>query len=409
MSGLDPTVVMSHEASLLVPARVPRRVRGRASRSSARRPPGSRVLAASLALYCFAAGHGGVVRDARAAGNGLAAAARARRDRALLHSASSRGGSADLGALAAVFGALALVHPTYALFALLPLAGYALVRLRRVAALGARARRGDRADAARVRLAAAARARHRLARPRRGREGCARSTTTRGLLVIDSPDSYRLAAEVVGRTGAVAVAALALVPLAGPRRAPPALGRVRARRDGARAGADARARALHALLRRRLALAVAPRRHKVDFIIGDVSSSVTLAMQPVVEDAGVLLLNAASSNPKITYAAGVGGFKWTFRNYPTDETRALIVVIQYAVEKRGFTKFAVLSVDSDYRHAAVDFTKKYLPGLKGAILTEDYYREGEVDFRSVLAKIRDSGAQAIIMYGNADTFAARRA
>jgi branched-chain amino acid transport system substrate-binding protein len=45
---------------------------------------------------------------------------------------------------------------------------------------------------------------------------------------------------------------------------------------------------------------------KVDFIIGDVSSSVTLAMQPVAEDAGVLLLNAASSNPKITYAAGVG-------------------------------------------------------------------------------------------------------
>jgi tripartite-type tricarboxylate transporter receptor subunit TctC len=90
------------------------------------------------------------------------------------------------------------------------------------------------------------------------------------------------------------------------------------------------------------------------------------------------------------------GFKWTFRNYPTD---AALIVIQYAVEKRGFTKFAVLSVDSDYRRVPVDFTKKYLPGLKGAILTEDYYREGEVDFRSVLAKIRDSGAQAIIMYG----------
>ena len=37
---------------------------------------------------------------------------------------------------------------------------------------------------------------------------------------------------------------------------------------------------------------------QVDFIIGDVSSSVTLAMQPVAEDAGILLLNAASSNPK---------------------------------------------------------------------------------------------------------------
>ena len=138
---------------------------------------------------------------------------------------------------------------------------------------------------------------------------------------------------------------------------------------------------------------------KVDFIIGDVSSSVTLAMQPVAEDAGILLLNAASSNPKITYGAGVGGYKWTFRNYPTDENRALIVA-KYAAEQRGLTKFAVLSVDSDYGRSAIEFTKKYLPQFKGQILTEDYYKEGEVDFRSVLAKIRDSGAQAIILYGS---------
>jgi branched-chain amino acid transport system substrate-binding protein len=141
---------------------------------------------------------------------------------------------------------------------------------------------------------------------------------------------------------------------------------------------------------------------EVDYIIGDVSSSVTLAMQPVAEDAEVLLLNAASSNPKITYAAGVGGFKWTFRNYPTDENRAFVVA-KYAAEKRGFTKFAVLSVDSDYGRSAIEFTKKYLPEFKGEILSEDYYKEGEVDFRSVLAKIRDSGAEAIIMYGLADT------
>ena len=141
---------------------------------------------------------------------------------------------------------------------------------------------------------------------------------------------------------------------------------------------------------------------EVGFIIGDVSSSVTLAMQPVVEDAEVLLLNAASSNPKITYGAGIGGYKWTYRNYPTDENRALIVA-KYAAEQRGFTKFAVLSVDSDYGRSAIEFTKKYLPQFKGEILSEDYYKEGEVDFRSVLAKIRDNGAQAIILYGLADT------
>src|SRR5438105_3733632 len=57
---------------------------------------------------------------------------------------------------------------------------------------------------------------------------------------------------------------------------------------------------------------------KAPIIIGDVCSSVTLAMQPLAEEAKVLLVNAASSNPDITYKAGVGGYKWTFRDYPTD-------------------------------------------------------------------------------------------
>lgn len=140
----------------------------------------------------------------------------------------------------------------------------------------------------------------------------------------------------------------------------------------------------------------------VKFMLGDVCSSVTLAMQPVVEDGGVLLVNAASSNPQITYHAGVGGFKWTFRNYLTDEIRARAVQ-QFAYEKRGYTKFAVLSVDSDFGRGAVNFAKKYLPEFKGQIVSEDYYKAGEVDFRSVLAKIRDNGAQAIIMYGLGDT------
>jgi len=140
----------------------------------------------------------------------------------------------------------------------------------------------------------------------------------------------------------------------------------------------------------------------VSMIIGDVCSSVTLAMQPVVEAANVLLMNAASSNPEITYRAGIGGFKWTFRNYPTDELRAAIA-LQYAVEKKHYTKFAVLSVDSDYGRGAIAFTKKYLPRYPAQILSEDYYKETETDFRPVLTKIKYSGAQAIIMYGQADT------
>lgn len=142
---------------------------------------------------------------------------------------------------------------------------------------------------------------------------------------------------------------------------------------------------------------------KLPVIIGDICSSVTLAMQPLVEEAGVLLVNAASSNPLITYKAGVGGFKWTFRNYPTDESRAAIV-LEHAVKNRGLKNFAVLSVDSDYGRGAINFTKKYLPRYPEAkILSEDYYKDSETDFRPVLSKVKNSGAQAILMYGLADT------
>jgi branched-chain amino acid transport system substrate-binding protein len=141
---------------------------------------------------------------------------------------------------------------------------------------------------------------------------------------------------------------------------------------------------------------------KVSAVVGDVCSSVTLAMQPVAENAKVLLLNAASSNPAITYKAGVGGFKWTFRNYPTDENRAS-VVLKYAAEQKKIRKYAVLSVDSDYGRGAIDLTKKYLQEYDVEIVSEDYYKDKETDFTPVLAKIRRSGAQAIIMYGLSDT------
>jgi len=141
---------------------------------------------------------------------------------------------------------------------------------------------------------------------------------------------------------------------------------------------------------------------KVTAIIGDVCSSVTLAMQPIVEKAHVILLNAASSNPEITRRAGVGGFRWTFRNYPTDESRAMIA-LQYAAQVRGYTKLAALGVDSDYGRGAIGYTKKYLARFHATFLNEDYYKETETDFRPFLSRAKYEGAQAIVLYGLADS------
>jgi hypothetical protein len=119
--------------------------------------------------------------------------------------------------LAAASVGLALVHPTYALFLLIPLAGFAVVRLvlaRRdlVALAGALASVGIPTAAVFVWLAPIVEdtAGHTPspAEVARALERYSRE------LDVDSVDRYALAPEVFGRSGAVAVAALVSIPLA---------------------------------------------------------------------------------------------------------------------------------------------------------------------------------------------------
>ena len=69
-------------------------------------------------------------------------------------------------------------------------------------------------------------------------------------------------------------------------------------------------------------------------------------------------------------------------------------MLKYAAKKKGYKKFAVLSVDSDYGRGAINFTKKYLARYGAEILSEDYYKDGETDFRPVLGQDPPLGRRA---------------
>jgi hypothetical protein len=122
-----------------------------------------------------------------------------------------------LATLAAASGVLALIHPTYALFLLLPLGGYVIAR----AALAQAEFSEGAAALVAVVVPAAAVALwvHPLARETVSVNPSASELSRalqhyRGQLDVFSDGSYRLAPEVVGRAGAVAVLALFAVPLA---------------------------------------------------------------------------------------------------------------------------------------------------------------------------------------------------
>ncbi len=216
LAGTDPEQVVLHLPSILAPLAVV--VAYEAGWALFRRTwAAGAVAGAQVALVCFAPGHGGaytaLALPATSARQLLVPAALA-----LALEALRTPSSALFASVAAAGLALAVVHPTYALFLWIPFVGFLVVRvlwtrkdLRAGAvALGALAVPaalfmvwlipvvGDTASVSPDR-----------AEIRRAFDHYA------GQLDVRSETSYSLAPEVFTRAGAVAVAALLLVPLAG--------------------------------------------------------------------------------------------------------------------------------------------------------------------------------------------------
>ena len=213
---LDPAEVVLHEASVLAPVALV--VAYEAGWALFRRVgPAVGVVCGAVAVTALAPGHGGAY-------TALALPATASRQillpaaLALALAYIERPSRALLASTAAAGLVLGVVHPTYAIFLWLPFAGFLVVRAlierreaRRIAtALGA------------LVLPAAAYLLWLLPVVRDTRSHGPGADELRrafrqyaGQLDVFSDTSYRLAPEVFGRAGAVAVGALLLVPLAG--------------------------------------------------------------------------------------------------------------------------------------------------------------------------------------------------
>ncbi|HZU20775.1 MAG TPA: hypothetical protein VE982_06125 [Gaiellaceae bacterium] len=204
VSGLDPSVVLRHESSLLAPVALA--VAWEAGVAVFRsRWAGATLALAQVAIFCFGPGHGGsyaqLAQPGTASRQILAPAAVALffRRRYL--------------PTALVFGALALVHSTYALFLLIPLLVVAAWEWRSYVA-------------AVVPVGAVLLWLRPVVAETRSRNPSPVERATElkhygSQLVVSGPHHFRLAPEVFGRSGAVAVAALFLLPVVGlalPRR-----------------------------------------------------------------------------------------------------------------------------------------------------------------------------------------------
>jgi len=205
VSGVDPGTVVRHEPSLLAPlACVLAWESGVALFKS--RAAGASVLLLSLAVFCFGPGHGGSYASLALPGT----AAR----QLLLPAAIVLFFRSQVAGTAVIFGALALVHPTYAVFLLIPLVAFVVLSWPEWRTWGASL------VAAIVPVGAALVWLKPIVDETVSHDPSP-GELLRALrhygdqLVVTNDHHYRLAPQVFGRSGAVAVAALVLLPLLG--------------------------------------------------------------------------------------------------------------------------------------------------------------------------------------------------
>ena len=212
LGGVDPAAVVQHESSILTPlALVLAFELGlRVFRSA---PLAFAVLLAQVGMIALAPGGGGSYTTLELPGTAarqLFVPAVTALFFVFVRAPSWRVGT-TLGAASA---GLAFVHPTYALFLGIPLVGFALVRGREIRR-DALALAAFGAPVLLVFLWLLPIVRETVSHDPDAEKKAQGLATYAPDLVVHSPTSYHLAPALVGRTGAIAVASLVLVPLAG--------------------------------------------------------------------------------------------------------------------------------------------------------------------------------------------------
>ena len=129
---------------------------------------------------------------------------------------------------------------------------------------------------------------------------------------------------------------------------------------------------------------------KVKYILGGGCSGETLAAAPIAESAGVILFSPVSSSPDITTAGD-----YIFRNFASDSSSGSKVA--QAVWDRGYKKVAVVAEQTDYSQALRKVFEEKYASLGGAIVASEGYATDNKDFHTLLAKVKNSGADALYL------------
>lgn len=127
---------------------------------------------------------------------------------------------------------------------------------------------------------------------------------------------------------------------------------------------------------------------KVKFIIGGACSSENMGFNSLAEETKVLVFAYGASSPDITKAGD-----YIFRNAPSDALGGS--ELAKLVTSKGFKNVAVITENTDFAQGVRGVFKTSF--TEGTIIFDEVFASNTTDFRTIAAKIKSSGADAVVI------------
>jgi branched-chain amino acid transport system substrate-binding protein len=151
----------------------------------------------------------------------------------------------------------------------------------------------------------------------------------------------------------------------------------------------------------------------VDVLIGGYNSGVTLAEEPHIAEAKTIYLGIGSASPTITDFVGknYNKFKYIFRVSPPNSTLQAQFLVDFATQKVhgdfGYDKIAIVGENAVWVQGLVPVLKAGIEKAGMTVPLLDLFDPDMSDFSPLLAKVKDSGAQymlIVVSHANSDVF-----
>ncbi len=133
-----------------------------------------------------------------------------------------------------------------------------------------------------------------------------------------------------------------------------------------------------------------------EVVLGHICSGATIAAMPIYKDSGILVMSPSATSDELTLSGDYPNF---FRTIAPNAAQSPAMV-DFAINKLGLNKIAIIHDKGDYGKPLAEGAKKYVEESgKGEVVLFEGITPGAMDYSAIVQKIKQSGAEVIIFGG----------